>query len=87
VHEVFNKHKVDRCENPGAETFNFQISCEYNLILKGRGESRTPNLTPRNAEVVYNTHTFKRNLTSLYAEIFTSLVVLSVWAIHLLSFL
>ena len=62
------KQKVGRCENPGNETFNFQISWEHNLVLKGRGQSRIPNrdLTPRNVDVVYNTHTFKRNLPSLY---------------------
>lgn len=53
---------------PGTETFNFQIIWEYNLVLKRRGQSRTPNrdVTPGNVEVVYNTPTFKRNLPSLY---------------------
>lgn len=68
MHEVFKKQKVGRCGNPGTEKLNFQISWEHNLVLKGKGQSRTTNrdLTPRNVRVVCNTHTFKRNLPPLY---------------------
>lgn len=65
MYEGFKKRqKGGRYEDPGTETFNFQIGWERNLVFKGRGQPRTPNrdLTPRNVEVVCNTDTFKRNL-------------------------